>query len=100
MPQPSVPTVYFIKPGPQNTERTLQVARAGAAELGINQFVVASDTGKSARAADSELVALSGTGFGDGGLDTALAVRTAPSFGGWRVCEILARPRVGPPSEF
>jgi hypothetical protein len=48
---------------------------------------------------DCELLALSGTGFGGGGVDTAIIVQTASSVGGWRVCEILARPRVGPPSE-
>jgi hypothetical protein len=36
----------FDKPGPQNTLRTLQIAAARAEELGINDIVVASSSGK------------------------------------------------------
>jgi hypothetical protein len=46
-----------------------------------------------------ELVALAGCGFGGGGADTALVVRSAARFADWRVLETLARPRVSPPSE-
>lgn len=47
----------------------------------------------------AEVATLSGTGFGGGGADTALVVRTASRWRDWRVLEILARPRVGPPGE-
>jgi len=50
-------------------------------------------------AAGTDVVALSGTGFGGGGADTALVVRTASRWRDWRVLELLARPRVGPPGE-
>ncbi len=40
-----VPTVYFEEPGPQNTERTLEVARQRAEQLGIRTVLVASTTG-------------------------------------------------------
>jgi hypothetical protein len=39
-------TVYFEKPGPENTEETLKLARARAEELGIKNIVVASTTGE------------------------------------------------------
>jgi hypothetical protein len=52
-----------------------------------------------ALAADREIVALAGTGFGGGGADTALVVRTAAVWRDWRVLETVARPRVSPPSE-
>lgn len=48
---------------------------------------------------DVELIALAGTGFGGGGADTALVVRTAQAWRDVRILEILARPRVSPPSE-
>jgi hypothetical protein len=206
----SISVVHFQQPGPQNTERTLEVALDRARALELGHVVVASDTGKSARAAlahfgadfevvvvtnprglklplvklhnytpqfaahkrklreqgvqavscslsdevvaeleqagarvtridwrrfqtftksnlqtldwisvgvrvglviavwgvvteaippDCEVLTLSGTGFGGGGLDTATIVQTAPRFRDFRVCEILARPRIGPPSE-
>jgi hypothetical protein len=41
----TVPTVYFDKPGKRNTERTLEVARARAEELGIGTILVATTTG-------------------------------------------------------
>jgi hypothetical protein len=47
----------------------------------------------------AEVIALSGCGFGGGGADTALVVRSAETYGGWRVLETLARPRESPPSE-
>jgi uncharacterized protein len=48
---------------------------------------------------ESELLALAGTGFGGGGADTAVVVRVAPRWPDWRLLEVLARPRVSPPSE-
>jgi hypothetical protein len=39
-------TVYFEKPGPQNTEETLKLAKMRAEELGIKKIVVASTTGE------------------------------------------------------
>lgn len=50
----TVPTVYFEKPGPQNTEHTLEAARRRAEELGISTVLVASTTGETgARAVQS-----------------------------------------------
>ncbi len=42
----TVPTVYFEKPGPGNTDRTLEVARRRAEQLGIRTILVASTTGE------------------------------------------------------
>jgi len=39
-------TVYFEKPGPENTEGTLKLAKARAEELGIQNIIVASTTGE------------------------------------------------------
>lgn len=47
---------------------------------------------------DVDLLALAGTGFGGGGADTALVVRTAERWKDFRVLETLIRPRVSPPS--
>ncbi len=45
--------VYFGSAGPQNTDRTLELARERALELGIRQVLVASTSGKTgARAAE------------------------------------------------
>lgn len=41
-----LPCFYFQSPGPQNTERTLEVAARRAEELGIQNIVVASTSGK------------------------------------------------------
>lgn len=49
-------------------------------------------------AEDVEVVALAGTGFGGGGADTAIVVRTAAEWRDWRVLETICRPRVSPPS--
>lgn len=38
-------TVYFAQPGPENTERTLQLARRRAEELGIRSILVPSTRG-------------------------------------------------------
>jgi hypothetical protein len=38
-------TVYFEKPGPQNTEETLKLAKERAEKLGIRNIVVASTSG-------------------------------------------------------
>jgi hypothetical protein len=46
-----------------------------------------------------EALAIAGTGFGGGGADTAVVVRTAAAWRDWRVLETLARPRESPPSE-
>jgi hypothetical protein len=48
---------------------------------------------------DVDVVTLSGTGFGGGGADTALVVRTAATWREWRVLETIVRPRISPPSE-
>jgi uncharacterized protein len=41
-----VPCLYFRKPGPQNTRRTLEIAAARAKELGVRTIVVASSSGR------------------------------------------------------
>jgi uncharacterized protein len=41
-----VPCLYFEKPGPQNTRRTLEIAAARAGELGVRSVVVASSSGR------------------------------------------------------
>ncbi len=40
--------VYFVKPGPENTEEVFRIAKLRAEELGIKSVVVASSTGKTA----------------------------------------------------
>lgn len=205
-----VTVTYFAEPGPQHTEATLAAARRRAEELGLRGIVVATDTGKTARAAlaafgapfrvtavsnppgvalplarlhdylprfreqrealarrgvvkvpcsltaeqaaeleragatvlrvdwkaiqaftrmdlrsmerigvgvrvavccaltavlaqavpaGEDVVALAGTGFGGGGADTAVVLRTAAAWRDWRVLETLVRPRESPPSE-
>jgi hypothetical protein len=39
-------TVYFEKPGPENTEETLKLAKKRADELGIRNIIVSSTTGE------------------------------------------------------
>jgi hypothetical protein len=45
MPNQEVPVTYFEEPGRQNTEGALQLAKARAEHLGIQNIVVASSTG-------------------------------------------------------
>jgi hypothetical protein len=53
MPETEVRSSYWAKPGPENTERTLQLANTRAEALGIRHIVVASSTGETgARAAE------------------------------------------------
>jgi len=47
----------------------------------------------------ADVVSVAGTGFGGGGADTAVVVRTATVFKDFQVLELLCKPRVGPPSE-
>ncbi len=49
--------------------------------------------------ADCEVIAIAGTGFGGGGADTAIVVKTATQWRDWRVLETIVRPRVSPPTE-
>jgi hypothetical protein len=49
--------------------------------------------------ADAEVIAVAGTGFGGGGADTAIVVRTAERWLDWRVVEVVARPRLSSPTE-
>jgi hypothetical protein len=63
-------TIYFKKPGKENTARTLELAKARADELGIKQIVVATTRGGTAVSAaeifsgDFNLVAVThSTGF-------------------------------------
>lgn len=211
MAEQSIPTTYFEEPGPHNTQRALELAQRRISELSLGHAVVASDTGKTARAAievfgpgvdivvvtnpaglrfpvaklhdylprfkdhkeellsrgiqhvpcsltgqemeslkdrgakavtrldwktlhaftrkdlsaidrvgvavrvgvtitawatkcgavppDKDVLAIAGTGFGGGGADTAVVVRTGSRFSDFRVLEIVAKPRVSPPSE-
>lgn len=46
MSETNVETVYFEKPGPENTARTLEIAERRAGELGIETILVASTRGK------------------------------------------------------
>jgi len=48
---------------------------------------------------DRDVISIAGTGFGGGGADTAIVVRTAKRFKDFRVLETLCKPRVSPPSE-
>jgi len=45
MPEITASTVYFLQPGPANTARTLELARARAAALGIRKVLVATTSG-------------------------------------------------------
>ena len=42
----SVTTVYFEQPGPENTDRTLEIAKKRADELGIKDILVATTRGE------------------------------------------------------
>jgi hypothetical protein len=46
MPEQVVPTVYFERPGPENTDRVLEIARRRAEELGIGTILVATTRGE------------------------------------------------------
>ncbi len=50
-------------------------------------------------AAGEDVLAIAGTGFGGGGADSAAVIRTGATFRDWRVLEVVARPRISPPSE-
>ena len=69
MEERAVQTVYFDKPGPANTDRTLKIAESRAKELGIRTIIVATtegDTGAKAanRFKEFETVAVThATGF-------------------------------------
>jgi len=41
-----VPCLYFAKPGPQNTRRTLEIAASRAGDLAVRNVVVASSSGR------------------------------------------------------
>jgi hypothetical protein len=45
---PEAQCLIFTQPGPQNTEATLQAAAKRARELGIEEFVIATSTGRTA----------------------------------------------------
>ena len=49
MTERTVKSVYFDEPGPQNTERTLELAKARAEELGIRTAIVATTRGGTGR---------------------------------------------------
>ncbi|MBI5536742.1 MAG: hypothetical protein HY898_28740 [Deltaproteobacteria bacterium] len=80
----------------RNDLRALECIGVGV-RVGVTVSIAAVLAGTVPESAD--VIALSGTGFGGGGADTALVVRTASRWRDWRVLEILARPRIGPPGE-
>lgn len=41
----TVPAVYYDRPGPENTDRTLQIAKERATQLGIRTIIVATTQG-------------------------------------------------------
>ncbi len=47
----TVPVVYFDRPGPENTEETLRLARARADALGLRHVLVATTSGATGRRA-------------------------------------------------
>ena len=49
MTEVAVQSVYFDKPGPENTGRTLELAKARAEELGIKSIIVATTLGDTGR---------------------------------------------------
>jgi uncharacterized protein len=51
MSEETVSTVYFERPGPDNTARTLAIARERVGSLGLQTVVVATTTGKTGAAA-------------------------------------------------
>jgi len=55
MPEITVQSVYFEKPGPQNTARTLEIAKQRANELGIRTVLVASTRGETGVQAAQQL---------------------------------------------
>ncbi|MGD1997141.1 MAG: pyruvate kinase alpha/beta domain-containing protein [Anaerolineae bacterium] len=53
MPEITVQTIYFDRPGPRNTDRVLDVARERAGQLDVRTILVATTTGETgARAAE------------------------------------------------
>jgi hypothetical protein len=86
-------TLVFKRPGPRNTEATLQAVRRRAEELGIRQFVVASTHGQTALGAmgvlkglDPTIVAVSiCAGFDDKGWTMSDAERKRLEEAGIRV---------------
>ena len=53
MPDSSTLAVYFEQAGPQNTQRTLELAKQRAEELGLRHVIVPSTTGSTGKAAVS-----------------------------------------------
>lgn len=58
MAQRMVQTVYFDKPGPANTDKTLEIAESRAKELGIRTMIVATTRGDTGAKAVKELKGL------------------------------------------
>ena len=52
-------TVYFEKPGHENTQRTLELVQKKASELGINTILIASTTGATGKSAVEMLKGIS-----------------------------------------
>ncbi|HET92420.1 MAG TPA: hypothetical protein ENN99_17020 [Chloroflexi bacterium] len=69
MPDMTIQSVYFERPGPQNTTRTLEIVRQRADELGIRTILVASTRGATGAQAAQQfqgyevLVVTHSTGF-------------------------------------
>ncbi len=94
--------MYFDKPGKDNTDQTLRLAAGRGKELGMEEVVVASSSGKTAyKAMQLFAVALSGADIisigGSGrGADAALVLKPAHqnNFFDLRIREIICKPRV------
>lgn len=87
-----VPTVYFEKPGRENTDRTLSVAQERADQLGLETVLVATTTGATgARAvevfqAQQVVVVTHSTGFREPNVQELMPeYRTAIEAGGGRI---------------
>ncbi len=74
MAERAVSTVYFKTSGPENTERTLQLARQRQKELGLEQVLVATTSGRTGALAadvfggDNLVVVTHSTGFREPGV--------------------------------
>ncbi len=83
--------MYFDKPGKDNTDQTLTLAAERGKELGMEEVVVASSSGKTAYKAI--IISIGGSGSG---ADAALVLKPAHqnNFFDLRIREIICKPRV------
>jgi hypothetical protein len=94
--------MYFDKPGKDNTYQTLTLAAERGKELGMEEVVVASSSGKTAYKAmqlfagalsGADIISIGGSGRG---ADAALVLKPAHqnNFFDLRIREIICKPRV------